>query len=304
MRTRSVLERLALTPIPIAPNEYLGPAHWVECGDARAVVESTGDGPTILALPGFAGTSRAWQPLVRLLAPRWRILMIDPPGFGLAEKPIGADYGAEAQARRLLFAMDRLDVTSGALMATSGTGPVGLAAAALAPDRIRALILVAPFLSPSTLARWALRVASSPAVAPLAGRIASIRAALTLANCMGMQDARSVTEEVVDEQYLPFGAPGFVRASFEILEHLAPEGLELLLPAIETPVLAVHGDSDLASDRDRTLALLGLLPDVRQVELRQCGHVIQREFPRELATLIGDFLDVIFKSARASAAAA
>ena len=175
MRTRSVLERLGLTPVPVAPDEYLGAGQWVECGDARAVVESVGAGPPVLALPGFAGTSRAWLPLAELLAPRWRMLLVDPPGFALADKPAGADYSAEANARRLFGVMDRLGIDAGALMVTSGTGPAGLAAAAIAPDRIRALILVAPFLSPSALARWALRLAGNALVAPVAGRIASLR---------------------------------------------------------------------------------------------------------------------------------
>lgn len=304
MRTRSVLERLGLTPVPVAPDEYLGAGQWVECGDARAVVESVGAGPPVLALPGFAGTSRAWLPLAELLAPRWRMLLVDPPGFALADKPAGADYSAEANARRLFGVMDRLGIDAGALMVTSGTGPAGLAAAAIAPDRIRALILVAPFLSPSALARCALRLAGNALVAPVAGRIASLRPVVGLANVMGMVDAGSVTDEVIDEQYLPFGAPGFVRASFEILGHLAPDGLERLLPSVSVPVLAVHGAADLASDQARTLQLLDMLPDVRQVSLEHCGHVIQREFPGRLAGLIDEFLAPRLVAARSSAAAA
>lgn len=304
MRTRSVLERLGLTPVSIAPDQYLGAADWVACGDARAVVESIGKGPPVMALPGFAGTSRAWMPMAGLLARRWRLLLVDPPGFALADKPEGADYSAEAQARRLFAVMDRLEIDASALIATSGTGPAGLAAAAIAPERIKALVLVAPFLSPSALAGWALRIAASKLVAPVAGRIASVRAVVALANVMGMEDARSVTDEVVDEQYLPFGAPGFVRASFEIMEHLAPDGLERQLPSIAVPVLAVHGASDLASDQARTLQLLNMLPDIQQVELEHCGHVIQREFPNELAALIDDFLERRFDAARSNAAAA
>ncbi len=304
MRTRSVLERLGLTPVPIVPGDFLGAADWVECGDARAVVESIGTGPPIVSLPGFAGTSRAWFPLASRLAPRWRLLMVDPPGFALADKPEGADYSAEAQAQRLLEVMDRLEIPAGALMATSGTGPAGLAAAAIAPDRIKALILVAPFLSPSALARWAIRIAGNDLVAPVAGRIASLRPVVGLSNVMGMVDARSVNDEVIDEQYLPFGAPGFVRAGFEILKHLAPNGLERLLPSISVPVLAVHGAADLASDQARTLGLLNLLPDIQQVELEHCGHVIQREFPDELAALIDEFLERRLAAVPSSAAAA
>ena len=304
MRTRSVLERLGLTPVPVAPDDYLGSAEWVDCGDGRAVVETVGTGPSILALPGFAGTSRAWAPLADRLAPRWRLHMVDPPGFALADKRPGADYSAEAQARRVLAIMDRLGIEAGALMVTSGTGPAGLVAAALAPERIRALILVAPFLCPSALARWALQIAGNALVAPVAGRIASLRPVVALANIMGMEDASSVTDEIIDEQYLPFGAPDFVRASFEILEHLAPDGLERLLPSIDVPALAVHGETDLASDHSQTLAMLDRLPDVRQVQLEHCGHVIQREFPGKLATLIDEFLAARLGPARSSAAAA
>ena len=69
-------------------------------------------------------------------------------------------------------------------------------------------------------------------------------------------------------------------------------------------MLAVHGAADLASDQARTLRLLDMLPDVRQVSLEHCGHVIQREFPGQLAGLIDEFLAPRLVAARSSAAAA
>ncbi len=294
-RTRSALERYGWRPIPIKPDEYLNGRRFVDTGQGRAVVEDIGSGAPILALPGFAGSADSWRALVVALGPGWRWLLVDPPGFGLADKVPGADYRAPAQAQRLLAVMDALRIERATLITSSGSAQIALAAAQAAPARCRALVLVAPFLVPSRSTKALLALGRLPLLAALASRLLATRWTVMIANRLGTEDNTLVTDSVVDQQFLAFGSPGFVRAYFEVLAHLAPEGLERILPQVKVPTLAVLGDNDLASDPVATRRLLSRLPDRRLIELTDCGHVIQRDRSERLAAILRQFLSSQFK---------
>ena len=57
-------------------------------------------------------------------------------------------------------------------------------------------------------------------IAYLAGRLMATGQAVALANRLGRADDRLVSDEVIDEQFLPFGSPRFTGACFELIEHL------------------------------------------------------------------------------------
>jgi pimeloyl-ACP methyl ester carboxylesterase len=74
---------------------------------------------------------------------------------------------------------------------------------------------------------------------------------------------------------------------------VALDSLDLrpLLPSIRTPVLLIGGDRDRIVPWGRELVLLNHLPDVRRIELHQCGHYPQYTHPRATAAAIGEFLE-------------
>ena len=292
-RSRNPLERWGLRPIAIEPDQRLAPESFVDSGSGRAVVESIGHGPPLLALPGFAGSANSWRPLAAEFDVDYRWLLVDPPGYGLADKPAGADYRATAQARRVLGVMNRLAIDRAVLLASSASAPVGLTAAILAAEKVKALILVAPFLAPTRATSLLMALARLRPIAFLGGRLMATRQAVALANRLGTADDRLVTDEVIDEQFLPFGSPRYTNACFELIEQLNPSGVEPLLPEISTPVLAVLGEKDAACDTAATRRLLERLPACTRVEYSDCGHLVQFERPRALARVIANFLSTV-----------
>src|SRR5262249_24087441 len=50
------------------------------------------DAPAVLLLHGFPSSSRMWEPLLPLLADKYRLIAPDYPGFGHSSAPSPADF--------------------------------------------------------------------------------------------------------------------------------------------------------------------------------------------------------------------
>lgn len=77
----------------------------VRVGDHRWVYAYSDDAPpgapTVVLLHGFTGSKENWYPVAERLAPHFRVVVPDLPGWGQSERKPGQDYGFVAQARRV-----------------------------------------------------------------------------------------------------------------------------------------------------------------------------------------------------------
>ena len=113
--------------IPVADGEI-----WAE--------DTGGDGvPLVLMHPGW-GDSAIWDPLIGRLAGRYRLIRYDARGYGRSPAP-AAPF---TQFGDLTAVLDHLGVDRAALVAHSGSGGPATCLAVEQPDRVSALILVAP----------------------------------------------------------------------------------------------------------------------------------------------------------------
>jgi pimeloyl-ACP methyl ester carboxylesterase len=88
------------------------------------VIESDGQGPTVLCVHGFCQSSAYWRPsLDRLAATDAHCLAVDLPGFGGSAAEPGP-YTMEAFADALAQLLDRKGVASVALVGGSMGGVV------------------------------------------------------------------------------------------------------------------------------------------------------------------------------------
>ncbi|GMA31512.1 alpha/beta fold hydrolase [Litorihabitans aurantiacus] len=95
--------------------------------------------PTIVLLHAFPLASRIFRRLVPLLT-AWHVLAVDLPGLGASEVP-EVEPSMDEVAARVLATMDAADVEAATLLGVSTGGYAALAVAALAPARVRALVL-------------------------------------------------------------------------------------------------------------------------------------------------------------------
>ena len=251
----------------------------------RLHVEIDGDGPAIVLAHGFGGSARNFNPQVRALRSRVRIVRYDARGHARSEAPVAADaYTPET----FVEDMGRVVGAAGVPAVVVGGLSMGAATAlrfALAePERVRGVLL-----------------AAFPADAGDPGTVAAVAA--RFADAIEGDGLEAAGERFVwgPTSGLDSRAAALVRQGF--LEH-PPHGLAHVLrgviarqprvadlaPALagmDLPVLVVVGDRDRHSVPP-SRALARVLPRARLVVVPAAGHVVNLHRPAAFdAALLG-----------------
>ena len=147
--------------------EFFVEESWVALDGARMRYLRAGSGPALLLVHGLLGYSFSWRFTIPALARHATVYAIDLLGTGFSDRPPGLDYSFKASAERLLRFMDATGLPACDLLGTSHGGAVSMRAAAIAPDRIRRLILVDPVNPWSAHGKRLTVFLSNPLIAPL-----------------------------------------------------------------------------------------------------------------------------------------
>jgi len=119
------------------PTGNTTPMYYLDLRPAQAP-----DAPVLVLLHGSPIASRGLEGLMRELAPRFRLIVPDLPGFGASAGPELPSYSTEAHATELLSLLDQLHVPHANIAGYSMGGGVAMEFAALAPTRTQSLILI------------------------------------------------------------------------------------------------------------------------------------------------------------------
>ena len=103
--------------------------------------DSSGEGPPIILSHGFLMDREMFAPQVDALHPEFRVITWDERGFGETEFD-GEPFTYWDSARDCLGLLDHLGVERAVLGGMSQGGFLSMRAALLAPDRVRALVLI------------------------------------------------------------------------------------------------------------------------------------------------------------------
>jgi 3-oxoadipate enol-lactonase len=109
-------------------------------GITVSYTDSGGDAPAVVLSHGYLMDSAMFAPQVTALSPEFRVICWDERGHGGTHATGPFSYWDSA--RDLLGLLDHLGIESAVLGGMSQGGFVSLRAALLAPDRVRALILI------------------------------------------------------------------------------------------------------------------------------------------------------------------
>jgi 3-oxoadipate enol-lactonase len=103
--------------------------------------DSGGEGPPVVLSHGFLMDREMFGPQVEALAPEFRLITWDERGFGETEFD-GQPFTFWDSASDCLGLLDHLSIDRAMLGGMSQGGFLSLRAALLAPDRVRALVLI------------------------------------------------------------------------------------------------------------------------------------------------------------------
>jgi pimeloyl-ACP methyl ester carboxylesterase len=265
----------------------------VSTADHRISLLEAGTGAAVVAIHGLGATKASFLATVAALAPRFRVIAIDLPGFGDSDKPVGAPYDARYFATAVVQLLDALELDRAHVIGNSLGGRAALEVGLRAPERVGRLALLAPSMAWRRKRPWApaLRL-----VRPELGVLPHApRAVVERVLDRFMPEARTGWAAAGVDEFLrsfltPRGRAAFYAAARQIyLEE--PEGEDGFWPrlrSLSVPALFVWGRRDglvpLAFARHVSEAV----PAAEHLEL-DCGHVPQMERPRETHAAIERF---------------
>lgn len=277
-----------------APPLYSIQDHWITLDGARMRYLRDGIGPPLILLHGLLGYSFSWRYAIPAFAQFANVHAVDMLGMGFSDRPPGLDGTLRACAERLLRFMDAVGMASCDLLGTSHGGGVAMRAAAIAPDRIRSLILVAPINPWSSRGKFLAGLLGHRMISPLLLKIAP-RLAFThfllLRRLYG--DPRRIRSGTLQGYSVPFTVPGALEHPLRILSswHADLAELETVLPQIaQIPTLLLWGDCDNAVDPNSAAPLSQRLRNCETLMLKGVGHLPYEEVPEEFNRLVDRFL--------------
>jgi pimeloyl-ACP methyl ester carboxylesterase len=107
-----------------------------------ATPSAPADAPPIVLIHGLGGTQYVWDPVLEPLRAHAELITVDLPGFG--DSPDVDEWSLTGAADAILDTLDELGVDRFVLVGHSLGGGVSIRLAAAHPDRVAALVLVAP----------------------------------------------------------------------------------------------------------------------------------------------------------------
>jgi pimeloyl-ACP methyl ester carboxylesterase len=101
-----------------------------------------GNGPSLLLMHGLTRNSADFEPLVRYLAGRYRLIVPDQRGRGQSQHdPDSANYRPDIYAADMFALLDRLGVERAGLIGTSMGGLMAMIMGATAPARVSCIVM-------------------------------------------------------------------------------------------------------------------------------------------------------------------
>ena len=95
----------------------------------------------VVLVHGSPGTSRVFGSVTPALAPSFRVIVPDLPGFGASTHEL-PDYSFRAHAQYILELLDELRIRKAQLVGFSMGGGVVLSMADIAPERVASIVLL------------------------------------------------------------------------------------------------------------------------------------------------------------------
>lgn len=268
----------------------------IELGSGRSLYAlQAGKGPDLVLVHGALTTSHDWRHSpVAELTDEFRITIVDRPGHGLSRRPRFTGTPRD-QARQMAEGLERLGVERPVIAAHSFGALVVLALAEQMPERVAAMVIVAPLAFPEARPMEHLMIA--PRAVPMAGPIFSHFAGRKMLD-------RTMLPMIQKLMFSPAPVPARWRETYPTDLILSPESVVFegedsaaMLPfspagtipmtGIRTPTHILTGTGDKVVEDERQAKALGrLLPNAEVTELEGAGHMLHHSHAGEVVKAI------------------
>jgi len=251
-------------------------------------VPTEGAGDPVVLLPGFGSDVSVFAQQTAALTARHRVLGVNPRGVAGSDAPADASYGVDQAARDVAALIDAPAHVDGASLGAS----VAIELALIAPDKVRSLTLVTPFLEADARLH-----AVCESWARLASEVPSTSLASVLMPWMFSPDV--LADDHVRRRIQRGLAATLARVPAATLERTLA-GLaawsgsrEGDLGRIAAPTLVVVAGGDLLTRDSASVA--SAIPGARCVEIAGAGHAVTIEAPGAVSDAIASHVALVEK---------
>jgi len=261
-----------------------------ERGDPMTLhVETSGEGPPLVMLHGFALHGGVFATVVPALARRYRVHVVDLPGHGHSIAPAG---GLDAYAQAVATVIDSIG-GSASLVGWSFGGQVALRLAQLRPKQVHSLVLACT--TPKFVASESWPHAMAQQTLARFGDELAVSYRLTLQRFLTLQvqgsEAGRRSLHALREALFARGAPSKETLS-GALRILMQTDLRDDVAAISTPTLVIAGQRDALTPAAAGAWLAAAMPQARYREIAGAAHAPFLSHADAFAAAIDQFLDV------------
>lgn len=252
-----------------------------------AYTDIPGPGPALMLIHGWSCDRSIWRFQVPALTGKYRLLLLDLPGFGASGKPELA-YTPELFAAAAVAVMDAAKVERAVLAGHSMGFAVAREAARRHPGRVSALISVDGVLERGPEEPEASRESMAQAAALLDALRRDFRgtAGAFVESMFTPATAPELRQEILD---LMLGASP--QPALSAIEHLFAPDLWKVEP-LDVPALGLYADTPWLLP-DNEAFFKRHFPRAEYVALPEVGHFLHLEAPAKVNRVLLDFLEKI-----------
>lgn len=236
----------------------------------HSCVDGRTEAPAVVLSASLGATVAMWEPQLRALAGRFRVVRYDHPGHGGSPVP-GSSFSIEDLGRGVLELLDDLELEHVSFCGLSLGGLVGMWLGSRAPERLTRLALCCTAARFPPPARWDERAAT----VRRDGMEAIVETQLGRWFTPRFRETRPGVVEQYRRMLASIPAEGYAL----VCETVRDADLSGSLGAIAVPTLVLAGADDPTVPAAAVGELLEGIPDGRLVELPDAAHLANIEQP-------------------------
>ena len=245
--------------------------------------------PALLLLHGFGSSLQAWDDWSLKLEQKYRLIRLDLPGFGLTGASPANDYSEEKDLAILTHFVDKLGLEKFSVVGHSMGGKMAWSLAASQPERVQALVLMAPDGFPETK-----DIGTKPYEVPaIMGLIKFVLPKYLVRKSIepAFSDADALNDALVNRYFDMLRAPGVRGAILERSNQTIYTDPVPRLKAIKAPTLLIWGEQDQMIPSTNAQIYANVLSNSTTVLVPKLGHLLQEEQPEKGLAVVMQFLD-------------
>ena len=247
------------------------------------------DAPALLLLHGFGSSLQTWDEWSLKLESSYRVIRLDLPGFGLTGASPVHDYSEETDVAILTHFVDKLGLNQFSVIGHSMGGKMAWSLAASQPNRVKALVLMAPDGFPE-----AKDIGSKPYEVPaIMGLMKYFLPKYFVQKSIepAFADAKALNGALINRYYDMLRAPGVRGAILDRSNQTIYTDPVPRLKNIKAPTLLLWGEQDQMIPSANAQSYSGILSNSTTIVVPDLGHLLQEEQAEKGLAVVKQFLD-------------